>query len=185
MARTLFQRADQADSDCTPASAANKPLLSTETNGGETVTVSIPAQTMGAHVFAFTMAVGDPGGEDLGAGSLFEADLDVTVADTPITYTVRFVALDSSCNILTAGSIDMDETDFSGIGVKEANATWDPPALADRYGIQIRGTNSNGHNGAAGTLTIRTNVAAAIFRIPDAPGAVTQPHFEYRVPEFA
>ena len=83
MTRQRFARADQADSDCTPASDANKPFLSSQTGGGETVSASIAAQAMDVVVFSFSMAAGDPGGgEDLGASSLFTARLDVSAADS-------------------------------------------------------------------------------------------------------
>ena len=77
----------------------------------------------------------------------------------------------------------MAESDFTLTGLKLATATWDPP-VSDRYMAVIRASNSNGHNGASGTLTLRTNNANAFYEIPDAPGAAAQPHFEYRVPAF-
>lgn len=174
MARRRFQRADQADSDCTPASDGNKPLLATQTGGGETMTVSINAQVMNTLVFSMTMAAGDPGGgEDLGAGSAFQAQLDVSVMDAPISCKVEFHALNAGCT--SQGSAAMAEADFTGMGTKVANATWDPP-VADRYQVRVLATNSNGHNGAAGTLTIRTNNTIAFLDIPDAPGPSTERH---------
>ena len=168
MTRQRFARADQADSDCVPASDANKPLLSSQTGGDETVTVEVAAQAMDVEVFSFSMESGDPGGgEDLGAGSLFTARLDVSVADAPITYSIHFDALNSGCTRQGAGAA-MGEGDFSGVGTKTGTATWDPP-VADRYQVQVLASNSNGHTGAAGTLTIRTNNAITDLVIPDAP----------------
>ncbi len=63
----------------------------------------------------------------------------------------------------------MAEADFTGIGLKLATKSWDPP-VADRYQVRVIATNSNGHSGAAGTLTLRTNNSDAFFEIPDAPG---------------
>ena len=166
MPRTRFQRADQADSDCVPGSDGNKPLLST--SGSGTVTASVAAQTMNQITFGFTMPAGDPGSEDLGAGSLFTARLDVAVADAQLTFTVRFRALDASCNSL--GEANMDEAAFTGNGVKTATATWDPPAATDRYQILVLVTNTNGHSGAAGTITL-TSSSSADLVIPDAPVA--------------
>lgn len=175
MARQRFQRADQADSDCTPASDANKPLLSTQTGGGETVSVSIPAQTMNALVFSFTMAAGDPGGgEDLPASSLMRAQLDVSVMDSQISCKVEFHALNSGCT--SQGNAAMGEGDFTGIGTKLATATWDPP-VADRYQVRVLATNSEGHGGPAGTLTLRTNNSDARLEIPDAPAGGGSPKY--------
>ena len=169
MARQRFARADAADSDCTPAVDANKPLLSTQTGGGETVSATLIAQAMNIHVFSFVMAAGDPGGgEDLSAGSLFTARLDVSVAEAPITFKVEFHALNSSCT--TQGNALMGEGDFSGVGTKTATATWDPP-VADRYSVRVLATNTNGHTGASGTLTIRTNNTITDLVIPDSPSA--------------
>lgn len=168
MTRQRFARADQADSDCTPANDANKPLLSTQTGGGETVSATLAAQAMNVHVFSFIMASGDPGGgEDLGSG-LFTARLDVSVAEAPITFKVEFHALNAGCT--SQGSAAMGEGDFSGTGTKTATATWDPP-VADRYEVRVLATNTNGHTGAAGTLTIRTNNTITDLVIPDAPAA--------------
>jgi len=173
MTRQRFARADQADSDCTPATDGNKPLLSTQTGGNETVTASVPAQTMNKICFAFTMAVGDPGGgEDLGAGSLFTARLDVSVADSQLSYKVQFHALNAGC--ISQLNAAMGEGDFSGTGTKTATATWDPP-VADRYQVRILVDNSEGHNGAAGTLTIRTNNTITDLVIPNAPGGPDDP----------
>ena len=169
MTRQRFARADQADSDCTPAADANKPLLAAQTGGGETVSATITAQTMNSHVFSFVMAAGDPGGgEDLGAGSLFTARLDVSVADAPITFKVEFHALNASCT--SQANAVMGEGDFSGVGTKTATATWDPP-IADRYEVRVIATNTNGHTGASGVLTIRTNNTITDLVIPDAPAA--------------
>ncbi len=167
MTRQRFARADQSDSDCTPGSDGNKPLLSTQTGGDETVSGSIPAQTMNQLAFSFTMAAGDPGGaEDLGAGSLFTARLDVSFADSQIEYRVEFHALNAGCT--SQNSAAMDEAIFTGTGTKTATATFDP-AIADRYQVQIFCNNTNGHNGAAGTLTIRTNNTITDLVIPNAP----------------
>ena len=169
MSRQRFARADQADSDCTPASDANKPLLSSQTGGGETVSVTLAPQLMNQHVFSFVMAAGDPGGgEDLGASSLFTARLDVSVADAVLTYKVQFHALNATCT--SQGSAAMGEGDFSGVGTKTATATWDPP-ISDRYSVRVLATNTEGHTGASGTLTIRTNNTITELVIPDAPAA--------------
>lgn len=169
MTRQWFARADQSDSDCAPASGGNKPLLTSQTGGGETVSVSVPEQTMNALVFSFTTAAGDPGGaEDLGSGSLFTARLDVSVAEAQLSYRVEFHALNASCT--TQGNAAMGEGDFSGAGTKTATATWDPP-ISDRYQVRVIASNSEGHNGAAGTLTIRTNNTITDLVIPNAPGA--------------
>jgi len=170
--RTLFQRADQSDSDCTPADGDNKPLLSSQTNGNETVTFEIPAQTMNDVIFAFIMASGDPGGgEDLGAGSLFRAQLDITVIDAVISCKIQFRALNAAC--ASQGFVAMGEGDFTGTGLNLGTATWDPP-VADRYACYVLATNSEGHSG--GTLTLRTNNANAFYEIPNAPaGAVVLP----------
>lgn len=181
MTRQRFARADQGESDCVPSINANHPLLSTQTGGGETVTVSLAAQVMDAEVFSFTMAVGDPGGgEDLGVGSLFTVRLDVSVADAPISYKLHFDSLDAAC-ARQGGGAAMAEGDFTGVGTKTGTATWDPP-IADRYQVQVLATNSNGHNGAAGTLTIRTNNAITDLVIPDAPpggGFIPYPNPRY------
>lgn len=171
MTRQRFVRADQADSDCTPASDANKPLLGTQTGGGETVSVALPAQTMNQHVFSFVMASGDPGGgENLGASSLFTARLDVSVGDANLTFKVEFHALNASCT--SQGSAAMGEGDFSGTGTKTATATWDPP-ITDRYEVRVLATNTEGHTGPSHTLTIRTNNTITDLVIPDAPAALS------------
>ena len=173
MARTRFQRADQADSDCTPADGGNKPLLAAQIGGNETVTFEIPPQTMDGIIHAFTMASGDPGGgEDLGAASLFRMQLDITVIDATITCKIQFEALDAACATQGAGAA-MGEGDFSATGLNLGTATWDPP-VADRYQGRVLATNSEGHNGADGTLTLRTNNADAFYEIPDAPGAADE-----------
>ena len=169
MPRTRFQRGDQADSDCTPGDEVNKPLLSAETGGNETVSASVAAQIMNSIEMSFTMAAGDPGGEDLGASSLFRCQTDCTVLGGNLSYKIRFRALDSACNELTGGSVDMDEADFTAIGLNLATATWDPPAAADRYQAEVIVTNGAGHNGPTETITLRTNNANAFFEIPDAP----------------
>ncbi len=168
MARTRFQRADQADSDCTPADGGNKPLLSTQTGGNETVTFEIPAQTMNDIIHSFTMAAGDPGGaEDLGASSLFRMQLDITVIDATITCKIAFHGVNASC--ATQGNAGMDEGDFSSMGLNLGTTSWDPP-ISDRYQGRVLATNSEGHDGADGTLTLRTNNANAFYEIPDVGG---------------
>ena len=169
MTRQLFARADQSDSDCVPGDDGNKPLLSAQTGGAETVTASVAEQTMNQLTFSFTMAAGDPGGgEDLAAGSLFTARLDVSVAESQLSYRVEFHALNVGCT--SQASAAMGESDFTGTGTKTATATWDPP-VADRYQVRIIVSNSEGHNGAAGTITIRTNNTITDLVIPDAPAA--------------
>ncbi len=178
MTRQRFARADQADSDCTPGSDGNKPMLSSQTGGGETVTAEIPAQTMNAEIFSFTMAAGDPGGgEDLGS-DLFTARLDVSVADAPIEYRVVFHALNVGCT--SQGNAVMGESIFTGIGTKTATATWDPP-VADRYQVRVLANNTNGHSGVDGTLTIRTNNSISDLVIPDAPagGGIVPQAFDH------
>lgn len=167
MTRQVFARADQADSDCVPATDGNKPLLNSQAGGGETVSAAVPRQIMNQLTFSFTMAAGDPGGgEDLGAGSLFTARLDVSVADAKLDYKVEFHALDAGCT--TQGNAAMGEADFNGAGTQTATATWDPP-VADRYQVRVLVTNTDGHTGSDGTITIRTNNTITDLVIPDAP----------------
>ena len=167
MARIRFLRADQGDSDCTPASDGNKPMLATKTDGNETTTAVIVAQTMNQLAFSFSMAAGDPGGEeDLGAASAFSAELDLSVMDASLSCVVQFHALNASC--VSQGSVSMDQADFTGTGVKVATASWDPP-IADRYQVRVIVSTSEGHSGANQTITIRTNNADSEFSIPDAP----------------
>ena len=167
MTRQLFARADQADSDCVPASDANKPLLSSQTGGGETVSATLAANTMNVLIFSFTMAAGDPGGgEDLGAGSLFTARLDVSVGDAALTFKVEFHGLNASCT--SQGSAAMGEGDFSGTGTKTATATWDPP-ISDRYQVRVLASNTEAHTGPSHTITIRTNNTITDLVIPNAP----------------
>ena len=167
MTRQIFARADQSDSDCVPASDANKPLLSSQTGGGETVSATLAANTMGALIFSFTMAAGDPGGgEDLGAGSLFTARFDVSVGDAALTFKVEFHGLNSGC--ASQGSAAMGEGDFSGTGTKTATATWDPP-ISDRYQVRVIASNTEAHTGPSHTITIRTNNSITDLVIPNAP----------------
>jgi len=120
-------------------------------------------------IFAFSMAAGDPGGgEDLAAGSVFTARLDVSVAESQLTYRLRFEVLDVGCATQGSG-VAMSDADFTGTGTKTGTATWDPP-VADRYQVQVLCDNSEGHDGAAGTITIRTNNSITDLVIPDAPG---------------
>ena len=122
---------------------------------------------MNVNVHSFTMAAGDPGGgEDLGSSSLFTARLDVSIADAQLSYRVEFHALNAACT--SQGSAAMGEGNFTGSGTKTATATWDPP-IADRYQVLVISDNSEGHNGAPGTLTIRTNNTITDLVIPDAP----------------
>ena len=173
MTRQVFARADQADSDCTPGSDGNKPLLATQTGGGETVSATLVANTMNALIFSFTMASGDPGGgEDLPASSLFTARLDVSAGDAALTFLVEFHALNASCT--TQGNAAMGESIFSGTGTKTATATWDPP-VADRYQVRVIANNTEGHTGPSHTLTIRTNNTITDLVIPNAPGGSVAP----------
>lgn len=172
MVRTRFQRGDAANSDCTSGDEVNKPLQSTQTGGNNTVSASVPAQTMNSVEMNFTNAAGDPGGEDLGAGSLFRCQTDCTALGGNLSYKIRFRVLDSTCNLLTGGSVDMDEADFTAIGLNLATVTWDPPAAADRYEAQVIVTNGAGHNGPTETITLRTNNSNAFYEYPDAPGVV-------------
>ncbi len=171
MARTRYQRGDQADSGCTPGADFNKPLLSAETTGNETV-AGVVAQ--GANINsnvegAFIMASGDPGGgEDLAASSLFRCQLDVTVLDSQVTLRVVFHALNSSCT--TQGSAAQAEGDIATTGLHTVTATWDPP-VADRYAAYIHAGHSGMHTDPAENFTLRTNNANAFFEIPDAPAA--------------
>ncbi len=168
MTRQVFARADQSDSDCAPSSDGNKPLLATQTGGGETVSATLVANTMNTLIFSFTMAAGNPGGgEDLGASSLFTARLDVSVGDAALTFHVEFHALNVGCT--TQGNAAMGEGDFSGTGTKTATATWDPP-VADRYQVRVIADNTEAHTGPSHTITIRTNNAITDLVIPDAPG---------------
>lgn len=61
------------------------------------------------------------------------------------------------------------EADITSTGVATITGTWDPPAAADRYGLQLMTGHGGMHNTAAETLTIRGNNANAIYDIPDAP----------------
>jgi hypothetical protein len=124
---------------------------------------------MDSEIFSFTMASGDPGTEDLGASSLFRAQLDITVIDAPISCKIHFDVLLANCSTVNAGAA-MGEGDFTGTGLNLGTATWDPGA-GDRYQIRVLATNSEGHTGPDGTLTLRTNNANAFFEIPDAPAA--------------
>ena len=183
MTRQVFARADQADSDCAPGSDGNKPLLATQTGGGETVSASVAAQTMNSLIFSFTMAAGDPGGgEDLGAGSLFTARFDVSVGDANLSFVVEFHALNVGCT--SQGSAAMGEGAFSGTGTKTATATWDPP-VADRYQVRVIATSAEGHNGPAHTLTIRTNNTITDLVIPNAPGGTIAPLAAHHMKQMA
>ncbi len=174
MTRQVFARADQSDSDCVPADNANKPFLSSQTAGSETVTATVNAQVMNQLAFSFTMAAGDPGGgEDLGASSLFTARLDVSACGAALSYIVEFHALNVGCT--SQGNAAMGESDFTGVGTKTATATWDPP-IADRYQVRVVVSTSEGHNGANQDITIRTNNTITDLVIPDAPaGGGTTP----------
>lgn len=184
MTRQVFARADQSDSDCVPASDGNKPLLSTQTGGGETVSASLAANTMNALIFSFTMASGNPGGgEDLGSGSLFTARLDASVGDAALTFRVEFHGLNASCT--TQGNAAMGEGDFSGTGTKTATATWDPP-ISDRYQVRVIASNTEAHTGPSHTLTIRTNNTITDLVIPDAPGGSSiAPHAVHHMKQMA
>lgn len=61
------------------------------------------------------------------------------------------------------------EADVTTTGVATLTATWDPPASADRYGIEVMTGHGGMHNDPAETLTIRGNNANAIFDFPDVP----------------
>ncbi len=183
MTRQVFARADQGDSDCTPGSDGNKPMLSSQTGGGETVSATIVANTMNALIFSFTMAAGDPGGgEDLGAGSLFTCRLDVSVGDAAITFLVEFHALNVGCT--SQGSAAMGEGDFSGTGTKTATATWDPP-VADRYQVRVIATNTEAHTGPSHIITIRTNNTITDLVIPNAPGGSVIPLAAHHLKQMA
>ncbi len=170
MARTRFQRADQADSDCTPGTDGNKPLLVAQTGGNEVVTALVPKNSMNVVVHSFTMAAGDPGGgEDLGAASLFRCQTDCTVLGSSLSYRLVFHALNAGCT--SQGSQAQAEADFNAIGLNLATASWDPP-VADRYQVQVVVNNAN--MSAAETITLRTNNVNAFHEIPDAPGGGPQ-----------
>jgi len=168
MARRRFQRADQADSDCTPAPDGNKPLLTTQDGGAQTLTgTSVQAQ-MATMELSFTMAAGDPGGgENLGASSLFTVSLDVTAIGANQTVTVEFHALDAGCtsqgSIAATGSI-------TATGVQELSRTWDPP-VADRYQVRILLAQGGMMTDPDEDLVLRTNNTDAWLDIPDAPVA--------------
>ncbi len=166
MPRNRFQRADQADSDCTPASDGNKPLLSTQTGGNQTLSASIAQGAMNQITFSFSTASGDPGTENLGAGSLFRMQLDVTVAGGNLTYRVEFHAVNNAC--VSQGNVVQGEASFSGIGLRLASATWDPPS-AERYQAHILVSHGGMHSDPAETITIRTNNSDAFYEFPDAP----------------
>jgi hypothetical protein len=176
MARLRYPRADQADSDCTPGADANKPMLSTETGGGETVTTEIdPQASMASNVpFSFTTASGDPGGsEDLGASSVFTFDWDITVIDSPAATQARLHGTNAGCTSL--GNVTQSEGNFTTIGVKTSTFTWDPPAL-DRWQVRIHASGEAMHGDPTETLTIATNQSTTVLTAPDAPGgAATNP----------
>ena len=165
MARTRFQRGDQSDSDCTPGADFNKPLLSAQTGGNETVTSTTVAgnnQLEGS----FSMASGDPGGgEDLGSG-LWRCQLDITSIGADCDVQVVFHALNAGCT--SQASQAMAEGDFTTTGLHIATATWDPP-VADRYGVQILIDNGSMHSDPSQDVVFRTNNANAFFEVPDAP----------------
>ncbi len=170
MAQQRFARADQAASDCTPASEENVQYLTTQTGGDDTITFEIPAQTMGDHIFSFTTASGDPG-EDIPSG-LYTARFDVSVMDAPISFSVQFQELSETCSAL--GGHGMGEDDFTGSGTKTATATFDAGSTAVRVQVRILATNSEGHNGADGTLTIRTNNSITDVVFPGDAGTTFQ-----------
>lgn len=181
MARTRFQRADQADSDCTPGSDGNKPLLAAQTGGNETLTASVAQGNMASafDVFSFTMAAGDPGGgENLPAGSLFRLQLDITVLGAQLAVRVQFSGLNATCT--QQGTAVQAEADIVATGLSIVTATWDPP-ISDRYQVRIGVEHSGMHSDPNETITIRTNNANAFFEIPDAPVTALFPHYLYRV----
>lgn len=171
MARTRYQRGDQANSDCTPSGDINKPALASNTGTTNTQTATIVTQAMDTNEASFTFASGDPGGENLGAGSLFRFQIDAVAAGSNLTYRVEFHALGASCTSL--GSAAQGEAAFSGTGLKLATATWDPPAGADRYQARILISHGGMHGDPSETLVIHTNTSDAWFEIPDAPVAAT------------
>ncbi len=63
------------------------------------------------------------------------------------------------------------EGDITSTGVATITASWDPPAAADRYGLQLMAGHGGMHSDPAETLTIRGNNANAIYDFPDAPAA--------------
>ncbi len=68
------------------------------------------------------------------------------------------------------------EADITSTGVATLTFTWDPPAAADRYGIEVHAGHSGMHSDAAEPLTIRGNNANAIFDFPDAPATGDAPN---------
>jgi len=172
MPRTRFLRTDQAGS-CTAAINVDRQMDPSETSGNETITAEIGPQDVfalgGRGNFEFTTAAGDPGGdENLPAASVFSAVLDVTVADSPITYIADlFMADDVSCAEIGSG-VRMTESPFSGMGTKTANFTWDPEA-GDRWNLRVGGIGNGMHGDPTGTLTLRGNNATSIFTAPDPP----------------
>ncbi len=170
MSRIRFLRGDQADSDCTPADEINKPLLITETGGGETSTATIPTQTMGSMEMAFTMAAGDPGSEDLPPASQFTASIDINSIGSNLEVSVRFRALSAVCNQM--GFADMGEAVFTTAGLHVATAAWNPPSLVDRYQVLIIVSNNGGHADPAQDLVLTTNTGSVFLEIPDRPNTV-------------
>jgi len=189
MARNFFIRPDSASSDCalTTDSNIDDQVLNAQTAGNETNTHSIP---QGSNInnyiaMSFVMPSGEIGGEDLPASSVFTVGLDVTVIGANTTVRCILHAYDSGC--LSLGSQAQAEADISTTGVATLTFTWDPPAAADRYGIEVMAGHGGMHNSAAEPLTIRGNNANAIFDIPDAPvgdtSAIDHPYDGYGDPQ--
>lgn len=181
MPRTRFQRGDQAASDCTPSAEANQPLLAAQEGGNETISITTQQGQMAGDPgeISFSTASGDPGAEDLGAGSLFRCQLDITAIGSNQEVSVVFHAINDAC--ASQGSVAMDEAVFTATGLQMATATWDPPA-ADRYEARILVAQGGMHTDGDETLTIRTNNADAFYEFPDAPVAAS-PIIPFIVPE--
>ena len=171
MTRTFFIRPDSASSDCalTTDSNIDDQVLNAQTAGNETNSHDIPqGSNINNYVaMSFVMPSGEIGEEDLPASSLFTVGLDVTVIGGNVSVRIEVHAYDSGCTSL--GSQAQAEGDVTSTGVATLTATWDPPAAADRYGIQVMAGHGGMHSDAAETLTIRGNNANAIFDFPDAP----------------
>lgn len=166
MARRRFQRADQADSDCTPAPDGNKPLLTSQDGGGQTISATTQQGQMVVIELSFSTASGDPGSEDT-ASFLWAASLDVTAVGGNQSFTVGFAALNNACT--EQGSIAATQTE-STIGVHLFTRTWDAPS-AERYQLRILIAQGGMMTDADETFTLRTNNTDAWLDLPDAPGA--------------
>lgn len=96
MARNFFIRPDSASTDCALAtdSSINDQILNAQTAGNEanSETVEQGSNINNYVSMAFVMPSGEIGGEDLAAGSLFTAILDITAIGSFLSCNVVFHA---------------------------------------------------------------------------------------------